>query len=412
MATVLHVRGVAEQDGKTSLQASDFDGSVAIVATKRLYKSILATVAADDLPPLIPLVPLAKSLQKIEESLKRGDVTLLASGDPLFYGIGRKLMEVFPKQKIQFYPALSSMQLCFARFGIPWDDAKIVSLHGRNENLLAAKLLGSPKVFLFTDPEKSPDSIAKRLLEECAKEDTSHTTVYVAENIGNLSERLFEGSLLGTAAEEFRDPNVMILLNSKKSSPVAEPFGLAEDDIQHSRGLITKSEVRAAVIHALSLPETGVLWDVGAGSGSVGLECARLFPELHVQAIEKEKEQWNNIEANRSTYKTWNLQLIQGAAPSALESLPRPNRIFVGGSGGNLEGILKCCAKHLFPGGVIVVNAVIAKTAELAPRVLHDLGLKVDIKTVAVGRRAYPHGDRQQFNSIDIVVAKKEKQES
>ncbi len=412
MATVLHVRGVAEQDGKTSLQASDFEGSVAIVASKRLYKSMLATVPADMLPPLIPLVPLAKSLQKIEASLKKGDVTLLASGDPLFYGIGRKLMEAFREQEIQFYPALSSMQLCFARFGLPWDDAKIVSLHGRTENLLAAKLLGSPKIFLFTDLENSPDSIAKRLLEECGKEDTSHTIVYVAENIGNLSERLFEGSLLETAAEAFRDPNVMILLNNKSSSAVTEPFGLAENEIQHSRGLITKSEVRAAVIHALSLPVSGVLWDVGAGSGSVGLECARLFPELHVQAIEKEEEQWHNIEANRSRYKTWNLQLIKGAAPSALESLPKPNRVFVGGSGGNLEKILGFSAKQLLPGGIIVVNAVISKTAELAPKILHQLGLKVDIKTVAVGRRTYPHGEKQQFNSIDIIVAKKERQES
>ncbi len=412
METVLHVRGVAEKNGRTALRAADFDSSVAVVSSKRLYKSMLATVAADALPPLIPLLPFKESLEKVKISLLTGDVTVLASGDPLFYGIGRKLKKVFPEQNIVFHPALSSMQLCFARFGIPWDNTRVVSLHGRNETLLAAKLLGSPKVFVLTDPGHTPDAIAKQLLAECSTAGTYCTTVYVAEKIGKLSERLFQGSLEETAAEEFCEPNVMILQNAQEPIAPLESFGLSEDVIKHSRGLITKSEVRAVVIHSLALPETGVLWDVGAGSGSVGLECARLFPDLHVQAVEKEDEQWLNIEDNRNTYRCWNLQLIKGSAPSVLESLQQPSRIFVGGSGGNLESILEYCVRKLIPGGIIVVNAVIAKTAELAPRVLHTAGLEVEIKTVAVARRAYPQRDKQQFNSIDIIVAKKVRQKS
>jgi precorrin-6B C5,15-methyltransferase / cobalt-precorrin-6B C5,C15-methyltransferase len=410
MASVLHVRGVSQHHGETPLRINDFAESVAIVASRRLYKSLLATVTTDKLPPLIPLVPLAKSLQEVARVLKTGNVTLLASGDPLFYGIGRKLMEVFPQQEIRFHPALSSMQLCFARFGIPWDDARIFSLHGRKENLMAAKLLGSPKVFVFTDPLNSPDAIARELLMKCNVEDVREATVYVGENIGSLSERLFQGSLMETATQNFCDPNVMILTNPE-SPGNAKNFGLQEYAIQHSRGLITKNEVRAAVIHALFLPRSGVLWDIGAGSGSVGLECARLYPDLHVQAVEKEEEQWQNIEANRSNFRTWNLDLIKGAAPEMLETLTRPDRVFVGGSGGNLEEILGLCAKQLLPGGIIVVNAVIARTAKLAPQVLHKLGFQVEIKTVAVSRRMYPYGDKQQFNSIDIVVATKDKQE-
>jgi len=412
MTSVFHVRGVSEEGGKTALRVSDFAGSVAIVASKRLCKSLLATVAADKLPSLIPLVPLAKSLKEIAISLEAGDVTLLASGDPLFYGIGRKLMDVFPKQEIHFHPALSSMQLCFARFGIPWDDSKVISLHGRHENLIAAKLLGAPKVFVFTDLKNSPDGIARELLKKCGAKAVMRTTVCVAENLGSLSERLFQGSLVETAAQDFCDPNVMILLNPESSLDIPGNFGLQEDVIQHSRGLITKSEVRAAVVHSLFLPESGVLWDVGAGSGSVGLECARLFPNLHVHTIEKEEEQWQNIEVNRSNFRTWNLDLIKGAAPEALENLQRPDRVFVGGSGGNLQEILEFCVKQLLPGGIIVVNAVIARTAELAPKVLYKLGFQVEIKTVLVGRQAYPNGEKQQFNSIDIVVAKKDKQES
>ena len=320
-------------------------------------------------------------------------------------------MEVFPQQKISFHPALSSMQLCFARFGIPWDDAEIVSLHGRSEKLLAAKLLGNPKVFVFTDPKNSPDTVARQLLKDCGEESCGQTQVFVAEKIGSLSEQLFRGTVAETAIAEFSEPNVMLLINPEQKSVASQNFGLQEKDIAHSRGLITKNEVRAAVIHSLSLPKKGVLWDVGAGSGSVGLECARLFPGLQVLAVEKEPEQWLNIAQNRSKFRAWNLSLIQGDAPSALNTLAAPDRIFIGGSGGNLEAILSFCAEQLLPDGIIVVNAVIEKTAIVAPRVLHELGFAVEIKTVAVGRRMYPNGETEQFNSIDIVVAQKEIQE-
>ena len=405
MTTVLHVRGVAEHRGKTSLRITDFAGSAALLASKRLYKSLLATVDSDNLPPLIPLVPFAKSMDTIKEVLQHGDVTVLASGDPLFYGIGRKLMELFPEQEIQFHPALSSLQLCFARFGIAWDDAEIVSLHGRDVALLAGKLLRPAKVFVFTDPLNSPDRIAERLLQECGMLACQNTTVHVAENLGSLSEQLFKGSVEETVTRAFQDPNVMILLTPETSSSVSYPFGLTEENIVHSRGLITKNEVRATVIHSLSLPKSGVLWDVGAGSGAVGLECARLFPALHVAAVEKKEEQWQNVEANRKKFRAWNLQLIKGAAPEALKELPDPDRIFIVGSGGNLEKILEDCAERLLPGGRIVVNAVISKTAELAPKVLYSQGFQVEIKTVSVGRKNYPHGEKQMFNSIDIIVA-------
>jgi len=411
MTNILYVRGVAESGGKTALRANDFTGSAALVASKRLYKSLLATVDSDKLPPLIPLVPLATSLDTIKDVLQQGDVTILASGDPLFYGIGRKLIELFPEQEIQFHPALSSLQLCFARFGMAWDDTEIVSLHGRDLPLLAVKLLRPEKVFVFTDPVNTPDRIAEQLLQECGIEACKKTTVHVAANLGSLSEHLFSGSIEETVKTSFQEPNVMILLTPKSSSSVIQPFGLQEDEITHSRGLITKGEVRAAVIHSLSLPESGVLWDVGAGSGSVGLECARFFPDLQVLAVERNEEQWQNIEANRHTYSAWNLQLIKGAAPEALQNLPDPDRIFIGGSGGNLEEILEYCSERLLPGGRIVVNAVIAKTAKLAPEILYRLSFQIEIKTVSVSRKNYPHGEKQQFNSIDIIVATKNKQE-
>lgn len=412
MATLLHVRGLSQNSEQPAVTAANFSSSVAIAASKRLYASLQETVAEELLPPLIPIVPLQQCFQEIRTALIEGDVTVLASGDPLFYGIGRKLKESFPEQEICFHPGLSSMQLCFARFSLPWDDARFVSFHGRNEPRVASLLLNFPKVFVFTDPTNSPAVLATRLLDECGNRAAQGTRVYVAENLGSAKERLFQGNLAETAAESFSAPNVMILQNSKDTSSVPYAFGLQEARIHHSRGLITKNEVRAAVIHSLCLPDSGVLWDVGAGSGSVGLECARLFPQLLVQAIEKEEEQWQNIEANRLDFQTWNLELIKGDAPEALQPLQVPDRIFVGGSGGNLEEILSYGVEQLRPGGILVVNAVIEKTATAAPRILHRAGLQVEIKTIAVTRRHYPQGELKQLNPIAIIVGKKAVEES
>ncbi len=412
MDSVLHIIGFDAPGQASPALRSSLASSVSLVSSRRLYEKLAEVIPEEQLPPLIPIVPLASALQRIEQALEKGDVTVLASGDPLFFGIGRKLTLSFPEVEIRIVPALSSMQLAFSRFHIPWDDARFVSLHGRSSRQLANRLLAWPKVFVLTDSENSPQEIARQLLAECGEERTAGIEVHVGENLGFDTERLVSATLGEISAKHFAEPNVMILVN-REFSPGAEPcFGLQEKEICHSRGLITKNEVRAAAIHSLRLPREGVLWDVGAGSGSVGLEAARLVPGLQVLSIEKEEEQWQNIETNRKRFAAWNLQLVKGMAPEVLESLPKPTRIFVGGSGGNLEQILDLCVSRLLPGGVIVVNAVIEKTAAQAPPILHGHGLEVEIKEIAVQRFSYPENDGQRYNPIKIIVGVKKVQES
>lgn len=412
MGSVLHLVGFDDRVGQDfSVLRHALHSSVILIASTRLYHNLTLMFPGELLPPQIPIVPLDMTLQRIEESLRDGDVTVLASGDPLFFGIGRKLISAFPEVEIQITPARSSMQLAFSRFQIPWDDAHFISLHGRPAGNLAASLLRWPKVFVLTDRQNTPDMIARQLLKECGKEYTSEISVHVGENLGFEIERLIKGSLEEIADQAFVDPNVMILVNRSPALQIEPVFGLQEPEICHSRGLITKNEVRAASIHSLRLPRNGVLWDVGAGSGSVGLEVARLFPGIQVMAIEKEEEQWQHIEANRKKFAAWNLELVKGMAPDALSNLPDPKRIFVGGSGGNLEQILDCCVTRLLPGGSIVVNAVIEKTAALAPEILYGYGLEVEIRELAVQRFSYPEGDRQQYNPIKIIVGIKQIQE-
>ena len=412
MASVLHLIGFDSlaQDSPVLLKA--LRSSVALAASSRLYREVTAMFPEERFPSHIPIVPLEKGLQQIENALLDGNVTVLASGDPLFFGIGRKLTNVFPEVEMQITPALSSMQLAFSRFQIPWDDARFVSLHGRSAGKLAAALLRWPKVFILTDRKNSPDRIAHQLLAECGKENSAEIEIHVGENLGFETERLVSGKLEEIAASSFADPNVMILVNRAGSLGDGPRFGLQESEICHSRGLITKNEVRAASIHSLRLPSSGILWDVGAGSGSVGLEVARLFPGVRVLAIEKEEVQWRNIVNNRKQFAAWNLELVKGVAPEALQELPDPTRVFIGGSGGNLKQILDRCVARLLPGGIIVVNAVIEKTARQAPQILYGHGLDVEIRELSVQRFNYPEREPLQYNPIKIIVGNKPIQES
>ena len=411
MSNVLYISGFNSNGSNQSELRSILKSAVGIIASQRLYENLLKLELFNSYPPLIPIVPLVKSIDTIRELLKRGDVIVLASGDPFFFGIGRKLTDSFPDQKIIVSPEISSMQFAFARFTIPWDDASFVSLHGRSSKRLASKLLQHSKTFVFTDPMNSPDCIAQKLLDEYGEKAVSGYIIHVAEHLGFSTERLTSGTFTQIASQKFVDPNVMIILKCTIEKQMYPNFGLQEHEICHSRGLLTKNEVRAAAIHALRLPAKGVFWDVGAGSGSVGLEVARLFSELQVLAIEKKEEQWQNIKANKQKFAVWNMKLIQGEAPNALQKLASPDRVFIGGSGGNLKEIIEFCAEKLRLNGIIVVNAVISKTAQLAPEVLCSLGFDVEIREITVQRKSYPNGEVEMFNPIKIIVGRKKIQE-
>ncbi len=380
----------------------------ALVLSKRhqaLFSPLLDDLSA---ARLIPIAPVQDALEQAARELTHGDVVVLASGDPLFFGIGRTLLHFFGPARIVIRPALSSMQLAFARFKIPWDDAGFLSLHGRETKNLAASILTHDKVFLFTDRHSSPDRIAGSLLTECGSGINAEYVIHVAENIGMADERLHTGTLSEIAKLCFGPLNVMILMKTKVSPTSMAPcFGLSEDEITHSRGLITKNEVRAASLHALCLPRQGVLWDVGAGSGAVGLEAARLFPELQVFAVEREEEQITNIQKNRKEFQAWNLQVLHGSAPDALAGLPAPDRVFIGGSSGQLRAIIEQAAERLTPGGRMVVNAVLEKTAQEAPQYLHANGLQVTLSEIKITRRCYPDQDSQVMHPITIIVGRK-----
>ena len=376
-------------------------GCVAVAVSRR-YAPLVTGCAARP----IPITPLGALFAQLAAALEKGDVAVLASGDPLFFGIGRSLIDRFGAERVRVHPAMSSVQLACARFGLPWDDLRLVSLHGRPADTLPGQVLPYPRVLLLTDQRNSPDRVAAALLaalHACDDRDRmAAIRMRVAENLGLTDERLTSGTLAEIAGQRFGPLNLVLV--EQPARPEVCRFGLGEDEIRHSRGLITKDEVRAAVLHRLRLPENGVLWDVGGGSGSVSLEAARLCPELSVYTVERNPAEQANIRANIRTYGAYTIHLVDGAAPAALTELPAPDRVFVGGSGGQLEAILTTAAARLAPGGRIVVSAVLAQTETIAQRVLAQLCRHVSCTTLTVTRHD-PHGGPDRvLNPITLIT--------
>ncbi len=357
---------------------------------------------------IIAIAPVQKTLELVEKGLQKNNVAVLASGDPLFFGIGRTLLKTVGSEKLEIHPALSSIQLAFSRFKEPWDDAAFVSLHGREADHILPLLLPHDKVLVFTDGDNSPDALCKQLLDCFTAVDDIATIkryhVMVAENLGQNDERLTSGSLEEISQQQFSNLNVVIF--KRQPQPHDFCFGLGVDDIQHSRGLITKDEVRAATIHKLQLPKQGVFWDIGAGSGSVSLEAARLCPGLMIYAVERHQDEVINIKANIRKLCCHTIQLVQGEAPETLAGLPAPNRVFIGGSGGNLAEIIKLAIDKLQPNGILVANAVLTKTAEEAPKLMKEQGLTVDISEIRVTRK---NGEeKEELSPITIIRGMKQ----
>ncbi|HTZ17525.1 MAG TPA: precorrin-6y C5,15-methyltransferase (decarboxylating) subunit CbiE [Dissulfurispiraceae bacterium] len=334
-------------------------------------------------------------------------VTLLASGDPMFFGIGRRVTEEIGVDMVEIIPDLSSVQLAFSRIKKPWDDALLISLHGgpvpgRRRKLeyglydLPALLLKHGKIAVLTDKVNNPAEIARTFLntESISGDSSNEIRLFVCEKMGYPDEHITDGYASEIAAGSFSDPNVVIIMRSgnvldHESASVpghdGEGFGLTEDEIIHSRGLITKDDVRAVTLHNLRLPPTGALWDIGAGSGSVSVEAALIRPGMKVFAVEKDEEQIKNIHENIKRFRVPNISVLHGAAPEVLGGLPAPSRVFIGGSGGRIGEIIEVIGSRM-ESGIIVINAATVETFSVAAEALKKAGYAVSVSQVSVSR--------------------------
>jgi len=309
---------------------------------------------------------LPRVIARLKEFSGQGRCVVLASGDPLFFGIGRVLLENFPRESLMFLPHVSSVQIAFARLKMPWDDARVMSLHGRPMDLLRPALVeGRAKIALLTDAKNHPAAIARFLLDE-GFGDTYQ--IWVGENLSSPAERCTLWSPGEIENERFSPLNVVVLIRTAKtlSSGHAPLLGLPDDLLTHRDGQITRWEVRLIALGLLELQPGNVLWDIGAGSGSLSIEAARLCPSLSAWAIEKNTEACRHIRENLGKLAIANVRVVHGEAPAALAELPAPAAVFIGGNGGRLTDILETAMDRLQAGGRLVMNCVALDSLTMA----------------------------------------------
>jgi len=310
--------------------------------------------------------PLHAVLDQVAARLDDGrSVAVVASGDPGFFGIVRMLGERFGAVRLVVHPAPSSVALAFGRIGTNWDDAIVVSAHGRPIDAAVEAATRYPKVAVLTAPQHPPELLGRALVAAgCPARQ-----VAVATRLGEPDEAVTRTDLDGLAAGAF-DPLSVVVLLDLNPDDAAETlaWGLPEQEFAHRGGLITKSEVRAVALGKLALPRHGVLWDVGAGSGSVGIECARLSPRLRVVAVERNEDDAERIRSNAKRHGVA-VEVVVGSAPEALAGLPTPDRVFVGGGG---IDVVRTAFDALRPGGTLVATHVLVDRAAAAWELLGD----------------------------------------
>jgi precorrin-6Y C5,15-methyltransferase (decarboxylating) len=325
---------------------------------------------------------LSRALAKIEDTEE--SVVVLASGDPGFFGIVRLLGARFGGENLRVLPGLSSVARAFAGAGLSWDDAVAVSAHGRDPRRAVNVCRAHPKVAVLTAPGFGPAELALEL-------DGLGRTFVVAERLGETDEGIFRGEAPAIAGMNWNVPNVVLVLDEERvstgkgwiSSGLGSPgrWALPEDAFEHSSGMISKSATRAFVLSRLGPGAGDLIWDVGAGSGSVAIECARLGAA--VIAIESDPESCTLIRHNTKRHGV-SVQLIEDEAPQALRGLPKPDAVFVGGTGESFEDIVKLCAGRARRS--VVLALVGLERVVPAARILEGSGLRVETTFLQASR--------------------------
>ncbi|MEE2640213.1 MAG: precorrin-6y C5,15-methyltransferase (decarboxylating) subunit CbiE [Planctomycetota bacterium] len=310
------------------------------------------------------LITLKDDLEEIVSTLKSNrnrKIVILSPGDPLFFGTTRYLCEALGKDAFEIIPHVSMMQLAFARIRESWDDAFFSDLSSRPLESLFDRIRFAEKVGLFTTPEVTPAKVAKMLMDQRA----DYFRAFVCEDIASPKERITECSLSQLCDLEFDSLNVLILVRSNLRPELPamtsglKLFGNADETFlqsQPKRGLLTPAEVRCIALGSMGLQADSIVWDVGAGSGSLAIEAARLCTSGSVYAIEMDSDDFQLLQSNSERFQISNIRPVLGEAPAAWSELPDPDAIFIGGTGRSVGEISGQAFSRLKEGGTIVIH--------------------------------------------------------
>lgn len=383
---------------------------------------LLAMFPDVDAPKVAIKSDLGAIVKAIRDNRSSKKIRVLASGDPDFFGIARYLVQQLGKDTIEIVPAVSSMQLAFARIKESWEDAVFLSVHARTmENVLEIIRNGS-KICLFTDGKNTPDAIGRFLLDR----GITDFKAFVCQELGSEKEKIFEGSLEQLTQQRFLPLNVLILIKTGGAQDVVpgkqdflQRLGIPDEEFhqvkplrpgsgQVEKGLITKMEVRSVSLAKMGIREDSIVWDIGAGSGAVSVEASFLAKKGKVFAIEKDEERLKIIKKNIKKFSAGNIQVVKAFAPEGLESLPDPDSVFIGGSGSKISEILEILCLRTKTGGCIVVNIATIENLNLALRKLKERGLDTEIVYLSVARGKEIKGLHrlEGMNPVFIITAK------
>jgi len=357
--------------------------------------------------------PMSQSLEEIDRASRTKRTAVLCSGDPMFFGIGATLAAKFGKERLLIIPNITSVQALCAKACESREKIVTVSFHGRGDNSglgrLIAAIAGGGKVGVITDPVHTPRWIARELI------DSGHSgcRLIVGEDLGAPSERVRSFSPSEAVGEEFSPLNVILLLPAKTAADSDEAdrpgwiFGFGEDAFEREAGMITKMEVRAVVLASLQLGPGQVLWDIGAATGSVSIEAARIADLDRVFAVERNEARYSHLLKNLEKFGARGVRALRAKASEAIASFADPDRVFIGGSGDDLDTILETVAKKLRPGGRVVQTIVMIETLQKVSAFWKAVGFDVSMVQLQVNRSVRTGNDLrlEPLNPVFIVSA-------
>jgi precorrin-6Y C5,15-methyltransferase (decarboxylating) len=403
MKNYLHIIGMGMHPDHLHSEASQIlQQAQVLIAGERLLKYFPKHPAKK-----IPLrSPLSELVQELSQELHAGNkVVVLADGDPLFFGIGIYLLNKLGPERIRIYPNITAVQAAAAKLRIPWQDIRVISLHGRQDYApLLAAITHQDIVAVYTDPENTPSVIAKKLLDIGVE----GFRCIIFEDLAHDKEKWAGYTLQEAAQETFSDLNLMFL---ERFAPhkVKLHLGIADDQFQKEQGLITKTPIRAMALAYLELNPENTLWDLGAGCGSVSIEAASILSKGEIYALEKNPQRVDMIKENIRRTGAYLVQPVCANLPQGLDQLPDPDRIFMGGGLGQGGEVLEKALGRLQSGGKIVVHTVLLDSLQRAKSILQQMDWPLCILQTQNSVSTPTAGDLRlnALNPVFILVAQK-----
>jgi len=358
------IGGLPGEGGRVKLDTADF------VAAGRKYLD-LYNVPEDK--RIVLKADAGEVIKRITEEPPEGTTVILASGDSLYYGAGASVLKNSEnKENLEFYPNITAFQYLCAKAGVAWSGAALFSIHGNPDGPYPLRRIASSSgiTVVYCDRKTDPGKLAELLVSRFPE--TGKRRCLTGLELGTEREEIFFSELEDLRGKSFSGLAVLILLEADSPKQIPElPLGLSDEVFRHENNLITHPEVRSVIISKLRL-RGGVMWDLGAGSGSVGIEAAALKGDLHVFAVEKNPDRVEHIRENVLRTGIDNHTVIEGEVSEVLDSLPEPDIVFIGGAGKSLKETLLKSYEKVKCGGSIVVSAVTLESLSVLSAELSD----------------------------------------